>query len=112
MSRSDGWDRTPQLTSLVQLLADDYYRSIEGFVCLIEKDWLSFGTACAPGAGFSSLCCLPLLRSLFVFVLRSFSGTGHKFGERIGHGDSNHKDKQRSPIFLQWFTPSLPHART
>lgn len=66
---SDGWDRTPQLTSLVQLLADDYYRSIEGFMCLIEKDWLSFG---------------------------------HKFGERIGHGDSNHKDKQRSPIFLQW----------
>jgi len=50
-------------------MADDYYRSIEGFICLIEKDWLAFG---------------------------------HKFGERIGHGDSNYKDKQRSPIFLQW----------
>ncbi|KAJ3433107.1 myotubularin-related [Anaeramoeba flamelloides] len=66
---SDGWDRTAQICALSELLIDPYYRTIEGFEVLIEKDWLRFG---------------------------------HKFHQRIGHGDSNHEDSQRSPIFLQW----------
>ncbi|XP_048191471.1 myotubularin isoform X3 [Perognathus longimembris pacificus] len=66
---SDGWDRTSQLTSLAMLMLDSFYRTIEGFEILVQKEWISFG---------------------------------HKFASRIGHGDKNHADADRSPIFLQF----------
>lgn len=53
------WDRTSQLTSLVQIFLDpfgsrsypfltehsvnSYFRTINGFISLIEKEWLTFG---------------------------------------------------------------------
>ena len=40
---SDGWDRTTQLCSMSQILLEKRYRTIDGFINLIEKDWLSFG---------------------------------------------------------------------
>ncbi|KAG5844083.1 myotubularin-like [Anguilla anguilla] len=66
---SDGWDRTAQLCALAMLMLDSYYRTLQGFQVLLQKEWISFG---------------------------------HKFSSRIGHGDKNHADADRSPIFLQF----------
>ncbi len=53
MDCSDGWDRTAQLASLSQIILDPYFRTINGFMILIQKEWVDgghkFADRCALG---------------------------------------------------------------
>jgi myotubularin-related protein 3/4 len=48
---SDGWDRTPQITTLAEIMLDPYYRTIEGFQILIQREWIAFGHKFADRCG-------------------------------------------------------------
>ncbi|KAH8584426.1 myotubularin related 1 [Cryptosporidium sp. chipmunk genotype I] len=69
---SDGWDRTSQLTALAMLCMDPYYRTIQGFLSLIEKEFILSG-----------------------HKFHSRTGTP-------GKGSCLENESERSPIFIQW----------
>lgn len=80
----------------------------------IERDGTSVLLHCSDGwdrtAQVSALAQIMMepyhrtVEGLCVLIAKEWLAFGHKFGERHGHADhmSNHKDSQRSPVFLQF----------
>ncbi|KAI3721832.1 hypothetical protein L2E82_32851 [Cichorium intybus] len=106
---SDGWDRTSQLVALASLLLDPYYRTIDGFQALVEKDWLAFGHPFSDRAGMPSLSgsgSMPLELSrhsstpnISTSSLRQLSGSTTP--QPPVTSNTQHSNNY-SPIFLQW----------
>ncbi|KAL0224829.1 hypothetical protein RCL1_002741 [Eukaryota sp. TZLM3-RCL] len=49
-----GFDRTSQVSALAQLMLDPFYRTINGFEVLLEKEFATSGHKCATRLGFPS----------------------------------------------------------
>nr|GEW25457.1 phosphatidylinositol-3-phosphatase myotubularin-1-like isoform X1 [Tanacetum cinerariifolium] len=106
---SDGWDRTSQLVALASLLLDPYYRTINGFQALVEKDWLAFGHPFAERAGlpsFSGSDNTPLELSRHSstpnITLSSMRLSSASFTSQAPVSSNAQPSNHYSPIFLQW----------
>lgn len=79
---SDGWDRTSQLSALAQIMLDPYFRTLEGFIVLVEKDWLSFGHMIRLRSGHLNH------EDWFAVQKDAFAGAKVQPGENDGRGDA------------------------
>lgn len=48
-----GWDRTPQIVALAELMLDPHYRTMDGFETLINREWIEFGHKFGDRTGIS-----------------------------------------------------------
>ena len=104
---SDGWDRTSQLSAIAQICLDPYFRTIDGFKVLVEKDWLAFGHRFLDRSGHLSS------EKLFTVADIPDEDSEDEFGgaQKVAQAffssmqkqfASNHHLKETSPVFHQF----------
>ena len=90
----NGWDHTCQLTSLVMLMVDAFYRTVGGFLTLIENEWVACGHRFALRTGVGERWDVdptPLVAERYPTARRVLFGRMSDVG-----------DKAASPVFLQF----------
>lgn len=87
---SDGWDRTPQIVALAELLLDPFYRTVE-----VTYELFRFLS------DFFPFVCL-FVQGFRILIEREWLAFGHKFADRCGHATGSDDPNERCPVFLQW----------
>lgn len=115
---SDGWDRTAQLSSLAQICLDPYYRTIDGLMVLLEKEWMAFGHKFQDRSGHLSKKEAPIdfslgekkwqqaSKNMFGAASKLFSGLSTPVANPLATSESvtpnNVAPKEISPVFPQF----------
>ena len=113
---SGGWDRTPQITALAEVMLDPYYRTIDGFQVLVQREWIAYGhkfaDRCGHGVGTNDPNeRSPLFLQWLDCIYQLLFQNPHSF--RIQWDVSRKKRKPQSSIIItflgsSWKWPIIP----
>jgi hypothetical protein len=102
---SDGWDRTSQVAALAEIMLDPFYRTLQGFITLVQKDFFSFGHKFNHRHGIQGSEKWFEIENEKVLPSRTKEGVGSEspgfLGSKALTGAKNWFDKSRGSIFRQ-----------
>ncbi|SMQ46072.1 unnamed protein product [Zymoseptoria tritici ST99CH_3D1] len=102
---SDGWDRTSQVAALAEIMLDPFYRTLQGFITLVQKDFFSFGHKFNHRHGIQGSEKWFEIENEKVLPSRTKEATGSDspgfLGSKALSGAKNWFDKNRGSIFRQ-----------